>query len=79
MDNFFIVSSESSTYAETTKQAALAAGVSPFDWLHLAVAIAQLDVGDELSVDDDISVFRITGKDLDYDPKQNHSYARKST
>lgn len=67
MDNFFIVSSDMSSYARTTKEAALAAGASPFNWLHLATAIAQLDIGDELSVDHDISVFRISGQDIDYD------------
>jgi hypothetical protein len=72
MDNFFIVSSDMSTYAPTPKQAALAAGASPFDWLHLAVAIAQLDVGDELSVDSDVSVIRISGKDIDYEKGRSY-------
>jgi hypothetical protein len=66
MYNFFIVSSDMSTYAQTTKEAALAAGAKAWDWNHLRTAIAQLDVGDELSVDRDVSVIRISGKDIDY-------------
>lgn len=79
MDNFFIVSSEMSTYAPTSESAALLAGAAPWNWKTLANAIHALTLGDELSVDNDISVFRISGKDIDYDPKPINSNPHQGT
>jgi hypothetical protein len=63
---FFIVNSEMSTYANTSEQAAIDAGAKPWNRITLANAIYKLEPGDELSVGRDTSVFRTTGKDIDY-------------
>jgi len=78
MDRFFIVSSETSSYAATSEQAAHEAGAKPWNWKTLANAIHKLELGDELSVDHDISVFRISGKDIDYDGQSPTLRARPS-
>jgi hypothetical protein len=63
---FFIVSSEETCYRKTSSEAAIAAGAKPWNSASLTRAIGQLGLGDELSVDSDISVFRISGKDIDF-------------
>ena len=66
--SFFIVSSDMSSYADDATQAALAAGAPQWDCNRLRLAISRLSPGDELSVDSDISVIRLTGVDIDFVP-----------
>jgi hypothetical protein len=63
---YFIVSSEQTTYRDTALEAARAAGAKPWNWAALTRAVSQLELGDELSVDSDVSVFAISGKDIDF-------------
>lgn len=63
---FFIVSSEKSTYANTSHDAAIAAGAKVYSWLDLSRAISKLDLGDELCVDNDVSVFRVSGIEIEF-------------
>lgn len=63
---YFIVNSEMSRYEDHAPEAATAVDGPAWKRVHLANAIRQLEPGDELSVDSDISVFCITGKDIDY-------------
>jgi hypothetical protein len=65
---FFIVSSDMTTYRDDATQAAIAAGATLWGWNRLRQALSQLSPGDELSVDNDISVIRLTGKDTKFIP-----------
>lgn len=64
--SFFIVSSDKSSYADTAKDAAIAAGAMEYSWLHLSKEISKLGLGDELCVDSDVSVFRVSGTEIQF-------------
>lgn len=63
---YFVVSSDKATYAEDSTKAALEAGAPEWDCAALATAIRHLDMGDELAVGSDVSVFRISGKEINF-------------
>ena len=63
---YLIISSSTSHYAESSEQAAKDAGASQFNWAQLAKAAHALNPGDELNVDEDVSIIKLTNVEVDY-------------
>jgi hypothetical protein len=64
---FLIVDSDHTEYAKDGREAAMAAGAKEWNWVQLANAANQLNVGDELEVTNDISIIRLSDVEVKFE------------
>lgn len=64
--NYLVITATATIYADTATQAAIEAGFHPWNTAKILVAINALNPGDELSVNADVSIFRLSGVDKDF-------------
>lgn len=63
---YLIISSDRSQYAESSEEAAKLAGAKPWNWNPLARTAFALNPGDELNVDSDVSIIKLSDVEVDY-------------
>lgn len=64
--NYLVITATETIYADTATQAAVHAGFEIWNRTKIVAAINALAVGDELSINDDVSIFRLSGVDKDF-------------
>jgi hypothetical protein len=71
MNEFLVIKSNSEdpaelTYVQTSLEAALTAGKQAWNWNPLGQALRALKPGDELDVDSETSIIRLTGNNPEF-------------